>query len=120
MTALLWTNRVLLTLLSIMTGAVKLARMEDELVIFRTIGFSDGMTVAFGVVQLVGGLLLLAPKTTRLGAWIMVPTFVLATGVLFANGMIPFGVASLLFIAMAALHGAKWGRLGHSPAPSRG
>lgn len=104
----MWINRVLLTLLSIMTGVVKLAGMEEEMTIFRNAGFSDGLTVAFGVVQLVGGLLLLAPRTTRLGAWIMLPTFVLATGVLLANSMIPFGVFSLLFIASAYLHGSRW------------
>ncbi len=106
--ALAWLNRVLLTLLSIMTGMVKLARMEEEMVIFREIGFSDGMTIAFGVVQLVGGLMLVAPKTTRIGAWVMVPTFVFATGVLFANGMVAFGVVSVLFIAMAVFHAKRW------------
>lgn len=110
MKAALWVNRVALTLLSISTACVKLARMEDEMVIFRTVGFSDAMTVAFGVVQLAGGLLLLPPKTTRVGAWVMAPTFLFATGVLFANGMVPFGVASLLFPAMAVLHALKWPR----------
>ena len=104
----MWTNRVLLTALSIMTGVVKLARMEEEMIIFRNVGLSDGMTVAFGVVQLLGGVLLLAPRTTRLGAWIMLPTFVFATGVLFANSMVAFGVVSLLFIASAYLHGSRW------------
>jgi len=107
MTIALWINRVLLTLLSISTGAVKLARMEDEMRIFREVGFSDPLIIAFGVVQLIGGLLLIHNRTSRTGAWIMLPTFALATGVAFANGMIPFGVASLLFIAMAALHGLK-------------
>lgn len=104
----LWINRVALTLLSISTAGVKLAGMEEEMVIFRTVGFSDAMTMAFGVVQLVGGLLLLPPKTTRIGAWVMVPTFLFATGVLFANGMVLFGVVSLLFPAMAVLHALKW------------
>lgn len=104
----LWVNRVALTLLSISTAGVKLAGMEEEMVIFRTVGFSDAMAMAFGVVQLVGGLLLLPPKTTRIGAWVMVPTFLFATGVLFANGMVPFGVVSLLFPAMAVLHALKW------------
>jgi len=108
--ALLWINRILLTGLSIMTGAVKLARMDAEMEIFRNIGFPDALTIVFGVVQLVGGLLLLPGKTTKLGAWIMVPTFIFATGVLFANGMIPFGVSSLLFIAMALLHATRWDR----------
>ena len=64
---LLWANRVLLTLLSISTAAVKLASMEAEMVIFRAIGFTDGITIAFGVVQLIGGVLLVPNKTTRSG-----------------------------------------------------
>ncbi|MCB9712947.1 MAG: DoxX family protein [Myxococcales bacterium] len=87
---------------------MKLAHMEEEMALFRNVGFSDGMTVAFGVVQLVGGLLLLPARTTRLGAWIMLPTFVLATGVLLASSMIPFGAFSLLFVASAYLHASRW------------
>lgn len=104
----LWINRVLLTGLSIMTGVVKLVKMDAEMEIFRNIGMSDGATIAFGVVQLLGGLLLIPPKTTRLGAWIMLPTFCFATYVLLANSMIPFGVSSLLFIVMALLHATRW------------
>ncbi len=103
-------NRVLLTGLSLMTGAVKLAYMEDEMVIFRGAGFPDTLTVAFGVVQIVGGLLLLPNATTKVGAWVMVPTFLIATGVLFVNGLIPFGVFSLLFIASAVVLGLTGGR----------
>lgn len=51
MKALLWINRALLTALSFSTGAVKLARMEAEMVIFREVGFSDTLTIAFGVIQ---------------------------------------------------------------------
>lgn len=109
-TVLAWINRVLLTALSIMTGVVKLARMEDEMVIFRTIGFPDPLTMAFGLVQVAGGVLLLMPRTTRWGAAVMVPTFVFATGVLFANGLVTFGVFSGLFIAMAMFHARRWPR----------
>ena len=111
----LWINRVLLTVLSIATGAVKIAQMEAEMVIFRAIGFPDAATIAFGVVQIAGGLLLLANKTTRIGAWVMLVTFAFATAVLFVNNMVVFGVASLLFIAMAALHAKKWGSLEAAP-----
>ncbi len=109
---LAWINRVALTGLSIMTGAVKLARMEEEMVIFRSVGFSDGLTMAFGLLQLAGGLMLIPNRTTRRGAWVMVPTFVFATGVLLANDMIPFGISSVLFIAMAVFHARRW------PVPS--
>ena len=108
MKVLLWINRVLLTLLSLSTAGVKFAQMEAEMVIFRTIGFSDGMTIAFGVVQFIGAVLLIPPKTTKIGAWVMAPTFAFATYVLLANGQIPFGISSLLFIAMALFHALRW------------
>ena len=100
-------NRVLLTVLGVSTGAVKLAHMEQEMKIFQQAGFTDGLTVAFGVVQLVAALMLLSARTLRLGAAILAVSFVVATGVLFKNGMIPFGIFSLLFIAMAGL---AWSR----------
>ncbi len=95
-------NRVALTLLSILTGVVKLVQMEEEMVIFRAAGFPDWATVAFGLVQLVGGLLLLPNRTHPIGALVMIPTFLIATGVLFVNGLVPFGLFSLLFPASAA------------------
>jgi len=107
---LLWINRVLLTALSFATGAVKLAQMDDEMRIFRAVGIPDAATIAFGVIQVLGAVLLVVPRTTRLGAWWMAGTFVLATGVLFGNGMIPFGVVSLLFPAMAVFHALRWPR----------
>lgn len=97
-----WINRVPLTLLSIMTGVVKLASMPEEMEIFRNAGLPDAFTYAFGVVQLVGGLMLIPNKTHHWGALTMIPTFLFATGVLFVNGLIPFGLVSLLFPASAA------------------
>lgn len=117
MTVGLWVNRVLLTALSVMTGAVKIGRMAEEMHIFREAGFSDGLTVAFGVVQLALGLLLIPSATTRGAAWGMAGTFVLATGVLFLNGMVAFGVFSLLFIASAVAHARLWPRATPSSEP---
>ncbi|MEZ4321649.1 MAG: DoxX family protein [Myxococcota bacterium] len=98
-----WVNRVLLTVLSVMTGVVKLVQMPEEMQIFADAGFSTSATVAFGVVQLVGGLLLIPNATHRVGGALMIPTFVVATGVLFVNGLVPFGLFSLTFIASAAV-----------------
>ncbi len=97
-------NHVLLTLLSLSTGAVKLAQMPEEMEIFRQAGFPDWATMAFGVVQVAGGLLLLPPQTTRVGAVVTALTFAAATGVLFVNGLVAFGLFSLLFIASALGH----------------
>lgn len=97
-------NRVLLTLLSIATGAVKLAYMPEEMALFRGAGWPDTATVGFGVLQLALGLLLIPNATTRAAAVGMAVTFVVATGVLFVNGMMAFGMFSLLFIASAVVH----------------
>lgn len=93
-----------LVLLSISTGLTKLVRMPAEMELFAGAGFSDEVTIGFGVVQLLGGLLLLRTATRRIGAVTMAMTFSIATVVVFINGMIPFGVASLLFIAAALYH----------------
>jgi hypothetical protein len=115
-------NRVLLTLLSVSTGVVKLVQMEEEMVIFRGAGLPDQATIALGVVQVVGGLLLIANPTHRVGAAIMIPTFMLATAVLFVNGLVPFGMVSLLFPASAALAlwaGPRLPVFGRATAPGR-
>lgn len=95
-------NRALLVLLGVSTGAVKLARMEAEMVLFRGAGFSDLATIGFGVVQIAATLACLHRATRLAGAVALGLTFVAATGVLFVNGLVPFGVFSVLFIAMAA------------------
>jgi len=96
-------NRVLLLLLGVSTGTVKLVGLPEEMLIFRNAGFSDPAIVAFGVLQIAAALLLLRDATIRAGSAVLGLTFVIATGVLFVNHVNVFGVASLLFIAMAAL-----------------
>ena len=98
---LLLVNWVLVTLLSISTGIFKVLQQKADIELFAAIGFNTTMTTILGVIQLIGGILLIFKATRRLGAYIMIPTFALASIAVFANGMIPFGVVSLLFIAMA-------------------
>ena len=92
---------VLTVLLSLSTGLVKIFGLEADIAIFSAIGFSAVATVLVGVVQVIGALLLAVPKTMRIGAWIMVVTFALATVAVFASGQIAFGIVSILFILMA-------------------
>lgn len=96
-------NRILLIVLGVATGAVKLAQMPDEMKIFHAAGFATGLIMAFGGVQILAAVLVVPDSTQRIGAALLGVTFVVATGVLFVNAMIPFGIVSFLFIAMAAL-----------------
>lgn len=103
MKPLLWINLALLTLLSISTGIVKIAGLEADVEIFARLGFSPGMTVAFGALQALAGVALLPAPTRRTAAVVLAMTFVVATAGLFVSGIHPFSWISLLFIAMAAL-----------------
>lgn len=96
-------NWVLTTLLSISTGVFKLLQQEADIELFSAIGFTASMTTVLGAIQLIGGILLIPAKTRKLGAYIMIPTFVIASIAVFANHLIAFGFISLLFIAMAYL-----------------
>jgi len=103
MKLLLTINWILTTLLSISTGVFKLMQQEADILLFEKIGMNATATTLLGAVQLIGGLLLILPKTRKIGAYIMIPTFILASVAVFANGMIGFGIVSVLFIVMAYL-----------------
>ncbi|MBX2873560.1 MAG: DoxX family protein [Saprospiraceae bacterium] len=103
MKLLLTINWILTTLLSISTGLFKLLQQEADIQLFEKIGFNATATTIVGLVQLIGGILLIPSKTRKIGAYIMIPTFILASIAVFANGMTSFGVVSILFIVMAYL-----------------
>lgn len=96
-------NWILTILLSISTGVFKLLQEKADIELFETIGFSIPMVTALGAIQLLGGLLLILPSTRKVGAYTMILTFALASVAVFANGLLVFGIVSLLFIVMAAL-----------------
>lgn len=102
-TLLLRINLVLLTLLSLATGLFKVLRMPAEMELFAKAGFGEQGVTALGLLQIMGGLLLLFARFRRIGAIAMAATFALASAVVFIAGMIPFGIVSLLFIAMAVV-----------------
>lgn len=95
-------NHGLLLILGLATGLVKVFGLEADVEIFANLGFSYMATVIFGVVQVVGALMLLSGQTIRWGTIVLAISFVIATLGLFVSGMIPFGIFSFLFIAMAA------------------
>jgi len=94
-------NWILLFLLSLATGAFKLLQQEEDILLFETLGMNATLTTFLGLVQFIAGILLIPAPTRKLGSLIIIPTFILASIALFINKMIPFGVASLIFIFMA-------------------
>jgi hypothetical protein len=92
---------VLTILLSIATGVFKITQQEADIQLFRALGFNEIMTTVLGIVQLAGGVMMIFSKYRKLGALIMIPTFMIASVAVFMNQMWLFGIVSLLFIAMA-------------------
>lgn len=96
-------NWILTILLSISTGVFKLMQQEADIDLFKAIGFNETMIIIFGLIQFVGGILLIPRKTRKPGAFIMIMTFIIASIAVFANKMMTFGMVSLIFILMAYL-----------------
>ncbi len=102
---------IILILLSIATGITKIIQMPAEMELFQHAGFTTWMIIAFGIVQVLGGILHVFKNYRKHGAILMLITFIIATIVVFIKGMIGFGIASLLFIALA---GYQW-KINSSP-----
>jgi hypothetical protein len=59
--------------------------------------------VLVGLVQAICGVLLLKENFRKYAAITLAITYVVASAAVFASGMIPFGIVSLLFIGMALM-----------------
>jgi hypothetical protein len=103
MKTLLWINHGLIVLFATSSGLFKLLGGVPDLEIFAHLGMTAPMVAAFGAVQLAGGLGLIFAKSKFPAAIVVTLCNTLATVGLFAAGIQPFGVISILFIVMAAL-----------------
>jgi len=92
---------VLIGLLSLAAGGAKIALVPQEVVFLSQFGFVKGHTVSFGVVQVVGGLLMLIPKTRLFGALIAAAGFALSVALLMAAGNMAFAGVSLVPVLLA-------------------
>ncbi len=94
---------VILGLLSIAAGAAKITLVPEEAAFLRQSGFSDTPIIAFGLVQALGGALLVIPRTRAFGALICAAGFALSAALLLVAGNLAFGGVSLLPIVLCGL-----------------
>ena len=78
-------------------------RMPQELEFLQGLGLSVPIIVAFGVVQLVGGILMVPTKTRRIGATVVALGFLASAILVFMSGNLPFGLVSLVPVVLAGL-----------------
>ena len=95
----------ILTFLAVSSGVMKVMLVQQDVEFFGQYGFSDAMLIAFGIVQLIGGVLLPLKKTRFVGAAIVAGTFLVSLAVLLMDGDMPMSIVTavvtlLLFLVM--------------------
>lgn len=94
---------MLIGLLSIAAGAAKITLVPEEVKFLSQFGFTSALTVTFGIVQVLGGLLLVIPTTRFIGSFIVGLAFALSVVLLLIAGNLPFAGVSLIPVGLAGL-----------------
>ena len=93
----------IIALLSIAAGLAKVMQTQQEVEFLQGVGFSSALIVAFGLVQISGGILLVPRKTRMLGAVLATSALIVSTVLIFIGGNLAFGLVSILPIALACV-----------------
>ena len=92
----------LLVFLAVSSGATKVMLMQQDVMFFGSFGFTDPMLIAFGAVQLVGGLLLIFRSTRLYGALVIAVSFAVSAVLLLMAGSILVAIITLIAICLLA------------------
>ena len=94
---------VIVTVLSIAAGAAKVMQTPQEMEFLQGAGLSETLIMVFGLVQTVGGVLLLPQKTRLSGAVLAALAFMASSVLIFIGGNITFGLFSILPVVLAGI-----------------
>ena len=91
---------VVLVFLAVSSGVTKIMLMPQDVEFFGAYGFTDPILIAFGIIQLLGGLLLALPKTRIIGALCVAITFLISAVILGLSGNIIVTTITLICVAL--------------------
>ncbi len=94
---------VVVVLLSIAAGLAKVMQTPQEMEFLQGLGLNPVLIIVFGLVQIVGGVLLLPNRTRMPGAILVTLALVVSTVLIFIGGDLRFGLFSLIPIALASV-----------------
>jgi uncharacterized membrane protein YphA (DoxX/SURF4 family) len=89
-----------LMFLSISSGVTKIMLMPQDRIFFIRAGFSDPLIIGFGLVQVLGGILLALPKFRKIGAITIGVTFAVSAYLLFQAGNTRLALITVAFILL--------------------
>ena len=103
-----------IALLSIAAGLAKVMQTEQEMEFLQSFGLNSVLIIAFGMVQIVGGVLLVPSKTRMFGAVLATSAFVVSTILIFVGGNLVFGLLSTIPIALTCVIVYQSARITHN------
>jgi len=89
----------LISLLSIAAGLAKIMQVPQEMEFLTLFEFTPSIILMFGVVQVLGGVLIAIPKLRLAGAILIIIVFLLSATLVFLTGNLSFGLISILPVA---------------------
>ena len=92
-----------IALLSIAAGLAKVMQTEQEMEFLQSLGLNSVLIIAFGMIQIAGGVLLVPSKTRMFGAVLATSALVVSTILIFVGGNWVFGLLSTIPIALACV-----------------
>lgn len=93
----------ILVFLAVSSGITKIMLMQQDVEFFGKYGFTNPILIAYGVSQLLGGILLALPKTKILGASVVAITFLISAVLLVMAGKIPITIITLICVLLSGL-----------------
>ncbi len=91
---------IVIALLSLAAGIAKVMQVPQEIEFLTGQGLSLNMIIIFGVVQILGGILLLVLKTKLIGAIVSLIAFAASAILVFISGNTIFGLVSMIPVAI--------------------
>ena len=90
----------ILVFLAVSSGITKIILMQKDVEFFGKYGFTNPILIAYGAVQLLGGILLVLPKSRIIGAALVAITFLISAVVLVMEGNIPVTIITLICVLL--------------------
>ena len=111
---------VIIALLSIAAGLAKVMQTQQEMEFLQGLGLNSFLIVGFGLVQIIGGVLLVPKRTRMPGAILVALALVVSTALIFIGGNFAFGLFSIMPIALVGVIIYQTARITHNKSLNTG
>lgn len=98
-----WILVILVVFVAVSAGLAKAFQIPQEVQFLSLFGFNVALIIVYGIVQTLGGILMLIPKTLTLGALITTLAFILSSVLILISGDLMFFIVSLIPVALTYL-----------------